>query len=324
MPFPDAVGQVLVGRGDEPDIDCDRAGSPDPLEFPFLQDAQQFDLHRRRTLADLIEEQRTAIGDLETSGFHLHGLGKCAFLMAKELAFQHALCQRRAIDFDEGFFPARTVLVDRTGNELFPSAAFPADEHGRMGWRDGLYPAKDRLHLRAFTHDLVKAVTQLVFSAQVCVFLTETASCKGLFNFYFDLFERVRFGYKIHRSLLHGLNGQLDRAKSRHHYDTCFGRGLGNGCEDFEPGLLWHLDIDHGQIERILPDRGDRILSVKCNMDRMPQPPKREGEPLSGTFMVVGDQYPAHARLSRSRVVGNLRANVVPSPCLLVHSIVPR
>ena len=190
--------------------------------------------------------------------------------MAEEFAFQHALGQRRAIDFDEGFFPARTVLVDRPGNQLFPRAAFPADEHGRMGWRGGLYPAKDRLHLLALTHDLVKAVAQLVFSAQVGVFLTETASGKRLFNFYFDLFKRVRLGYKVHRSLLHGLNGQLDRAKSRHHYDTRFGRDLSKGFEDFNPGLLWHLDIDHGQIERVLLDRCDRILSVKRNMSRMP------------------------------------------------------
>ena len=153
--------------------------------------------------------------------------------------------------------------------------------------------------------------------------MTETASGKRLFNFYFDLFERVRLSYKVHRSLLHGLNGQLDRAKSRHHYDTRFGRDLSKGFEDFNPGLLWHLDIDHGQIERVLPDRCDRILSVKCNMGRMPQPLKREGEPFSGAFMVVGNQYPAHASLSRSIVVGSLRANVVPSPCLLVHSIVP-
>lgn len=135
--FPNAVGQVLVGRGDEPDVNGDRAGSPDPLKFSFLQDAQQFDLHRGRTLADFIEEQCTAIGDLKTSGLHLHGLGKRASFMAKELAFQYALCRCRTIDFDEGFFSARTVLVDGPGNQLFPGAALPADEHGRMGWRDG-------------------------------------------------------------------------------------------------------------------------------------------------------------------------------------------
>jgi hypothetical protein len=61
----DRLGQVAVGRGDQPHVDLDRLAAADPLERPLLQHAQQLDLQRRRYLADLVEEHGAAVGLLE-------------------------------------------------------------------------------------------------------------------------------------------------------------------------------------------------------------------------------------------------------------------
>ena len=41
------VFEVLVGRGDQPDVDLDRLDAAEPLELALLQHAQQLDLDRR-------------------------------------------------------------------------------------------------------------------------------------------------------------------------------------------------------------------------------------------------------------------------------------
>ncbi len=46
--------QILIRGGNDAHIHFDVMLSPDPLKFSFLQYPKQFDLHRRRDLADLI------------------------------------------------------------------------------------------------------------------------------------------------------------------------------------------------------------------------------------------------------------------------------
>jgi hypothetical protein len=47
-------------------------------------------LQVQRYLADLIEEQRAAIRDLETSNFLRDGAGERALLVPKQFAFEHS------------------------------------------------------------------------------------------------------------------------------------------------------------------------------------------------------------------------------------------
>ena len=58
--------EVAVGRGDQPRTST-RTGlrAADALELALLQHAQQLRLQLERQLADLVEEQRAAVGQLE-------------------------------------------------------------------------------------------------------------------------------------------------------------------------------------------------------------------------------------------------------------------
>ena len=57
--------EVLVGRGQDPDVDRDRLRAADPLERHLLEHAQQLGLDLEVDVADLVEEERAAVGLLE-------------------------------------------------------------------------------------------------------------------------------------------------------------------------------------------------------------------------------------------------------------------
>ena len=75
-----AVGDVLlqipIGRSQHPDVHAPRRILADALELALLQDAQELRLQIRGNLADLVEEQRAAVGELEPPDPVAHGAGE--------------------------------------------------------------------------------------------------------------------------------------------------------------------------------------------------------------------------------------------------------
>ena len=61
----DARLEILVRGRDHAHVDLDRELSADAVELALRQHAQQPRLQRRRHVADLVEEQRAAVGLLE-------------------------------------------------------------------------------------------------------------------------------------------------------------------------------------------------------------------------------------------------------------------
>src|SRR5262245_48925116 len=76
--------EIGACRRDDTHIDPDRNIAADTVEFPFLNNSQQFDLQRFRHVADLIEEDRTAVGLLKFADPGLNRTRKGSFDMAKE------------------------------------------------------------------------------------------------------------------------------------------------------------------------------------------------------------------------------------------------
>ncbi len=68
----DELLEVAVGRRDEAHVDADRLDAADALELALLQRAQELDLHLDGDLANLVEEQRAAVGELEAPGLARH------------------------------------------------------------------------------------------------------------------------------------------------------------------------------------------------------------------------------------------------------------
>ncbi len=126
-------GEVAVRRRDEPHVDLDGLHPAHPLELLLLEDAEELDLEGGRDVADLVEEERAAVGELEAPLLAADGAGEGALLVAEELGLEERLGEGRAVHLDEGLVGARRLLVKRLGDELLAGAGLAQDEDGGAG-----------------------------------------------------------------------------------------------------------------------------------------------------------------------------------------------
>src|SRR5262245_27901425 len=72
--------QLLVGRSDDAHVDVQQLGAANAFETPLLEDAKELGLQREREVADLVEEERALMSQLELAGLARHGACKRTFL----------------------------------------------------------------------------------------------------------------------------------------------------------------------------------------------------------------------------------------------------
>ena len=80
-----------VRRRDQSEVHLHRALSAQPLESPVFKHSQQLGLGDKRQVADLIEEQRAAVGELDASGLAIVGAGERAFFVAENLGLEEGV-----------------------------------------------------------------------------------------------------------------------------------------------------------------------------------------------------------------------------------------
>src|SRR6185503_15956652 len=113
------------------------------LELLFLEDAQELGLQVGRDLADLVQQERAAVGELEATLAHLVRAGEGAALVTEELRLEQLLRQRRAVHADERTVLARAVLVDVVRDALFARSALAGDQDRALRARDARRVAQD-------------------------------------------------------------------------------------------------------------------------------------------------------------------------------------
>ena len=67
MPVADSLFEIAVRGRDDARVDANRLGIAEPLDLLLLEHAQQLDLDVHRQIADLVEEDRRVVGQLEAS-----------------------------------------------------------------------------------------------------------------------------------------------------------------------------------------------------------------------------------------------------------------
>ena len=118
-----------MGRGDHPHIDPDQLASADTEELALRQHPQQTGLQGQRHVADLVEEQRAAVGLLDAAdGALLARAGERAADVAEEFGFDQVLGDRRAIDRDEGAVGARSAVVAGAREQFLAGAGLALDQ----------------------------------------------------------------------------------------------------------------------------------------------------------------------------------------------------
>ena len=108
-------GEIPMSRRDDPDADADRLRAAHPNELPFLQHPQQLDLKLERQIADLIEEERPALGQLEPPNFPNVRAGEHPAFVTEQLALDQATGDRAAIERDQRLVGSGALPVNRLG-----------------------------------------------------------------------------------------------------------------------------------------------------------------------------------------------------------------
>ena len=131
--FLHAAFQVHVGGGHQPELHLDRLVAADALDLAFLNGAQQLRLQVELQIADLVEEERAAVGQLELADLLAHGAGEGALLVAEERALDQLARNGSDVDGDERPVGLLGMAVDHARHQFLAGAALAEDEH--RGWQ---------------------------------------------------------------------------------------------------------------------------------------------------------------------------------------------
>ena len=89
-----------------------------------------------RDVADFVEEQGAALGQLDLADGRLDRAGEGAALIAEQLGLEQVFGDRGAVDGDEFALGARALVVDRAGEQFLAGAAGAEQHHRDVGrWR---------------------------------------------------------------------------------------------------------------------------------------------------------------------------------------------
>src|SRR5206468_11118238 len=92
----------------------------------------QFDLHRERYFAYLVEEERAAVGALKQASLGTMGAGKRAAHMSEEFRLKERFGNGRAIEGDKRSFTPSAVRMDHACEHFFTGPGFSEEENGRV------------------------------------------------------------------------------------------------------------------------------------------------------------------------------------------------
>ena len=126
-----------------------------------------------RQLADLVEEQRAAVGQLELALLGGLGVGEGARLVAEQLRLDQLLGQRAAVHLHVGLVGARRVVVQRVRDQLLAGARLAANQHRGRGAGHLRHLLVEGLHRPAGADDVAEVVALLQLLAQLRVLLLQ-------------------------------------------------------------------------------------------------------------------------------------------------------
>ena len=104
----------------------------DALHFLVLQNAQQLGLRGQRHIADLIQEQRAAVGVLEQPGLVVGGAGEGALDVAEQFAFKQRLHHGRAVQHHVAARRCRAQAVQRLRHQILAGPGLAGNQHGAI------------------------------------------------------------------------------------------------------------------------------------------------------------------------------------------------
>ena len=253
----DLFFQVLVGGGEHAHVHLDGAGAADPLELLLLEDAQHLGLALQAHVADLVEEQGGAVGQVELALARLGGAGEGALDVAEQLGFDQFLGDGGAVHRHHGMAAALRLGVDGLGHQLLAGAVAAADEHPGVGGRDPVDLLAQLLHERAVTDEPhpVRAAR-----AQQAVFAFEPRDLQPLADGEHGLVVGKRLLDEVEGAHAGGLHRGLHRAVAADHDHRQVGEALADDAQPLQAVHTGQPDVEQDQVHILLVEQLQPLL----------------------------------------------------------------
>src|SRR5690606_14292529 len=145
--------QVLVRCGNDTYVYRYRTVTTNARDLVLLKGAEDLGLSGQAHVADLVEEERTAIRLFKLADPLLRRTGKRALLVSEELTLYQFRRDCRAIHFHQGSPLSGGFLVNPLCNEFFPGSGFTRDKHPCFGRGNAIDRLLDARNGRAVTED---------------------------------------------------------------------------------------------------------------------------------------------------------------------------
>ena len=215
---------------------------PDPLELLLLERAENLGLERERQIADLVEEERAAMGELEAAGLALCGAGERPLLVSEQLALEQRLRNRRAIDGDERSVIARAERVQRSGEQLLACSALAFEQDRGIRRGRAMELLRDLTELAVLADDPRRTAPLGQFLFENDVLGEHPALRDRPLDHQQQVIGLDGLGQKVHRPFAHRGDCILDASVRSHHDHGQIGVQLLRCAKDAEA-------IANGQLE---------------------------------------------------------------------------
>ena len=129
----DGCAQVLMGGGDDANVDADLIAPADALDHALFDHAEQSRLQVERQLSNLVEEYRATGRALDRADARSSSAGERALLVAEQLALDQRRRNRAAVDNDERSAAARARLMNGLRQQRLARPGLALDQDSRVG-----------------------------------------------------------------------------------------------------------------------------------------------------------------------------------------------
>jgi hypothetical protein len=284
--------QVAVGRGHDAQVDLDGLVAAHPLELALLQEAEQLDLGRRRDLADLVEEQRAAVGLVKPPLAPRRRAGERAALVTEQLALEQRLGERGAVQTDERTGGAGGVAVEGRRDQLLAGAALAADEHRRARRRDLQDRVEHRAHGRARSDDVVEAIRVGQELGGTAGHSPDAPALEHRLDHPEQILDVDRLGHVVDRAVAHRGHGGVERAVRRHDHGHAVRVELARPPHERQAVHPGHPQIGEQQIGSELLELRERLETVTGRLHHVPSVAQQLRQRRAGVGLVVDNQDP--------------------------------
>src|SRR3990172_6759000 len=165
--FLDHFGKVAVSGANQADIDGEAGVAAEALDAAFLQNAEKLGLQGEAQVADLVQEERSAIRGLEAAPTCDQRAGKGPALVAEELVFDQGFRDAGARKGDKGILSASAAAVAGLGEQLLARTRLTGNQDGDITRSDFLGQLEDLLHAEGGAQHAVHATLGMLAGAQL-------------------------------------------------------------------------------------------------------------------------------------------------------------